>query len=325
LNADQAHNFAFHKGRSYFQGRYNIGAWAWELLDFPRDWLPRFKYFDEIWVPSSFVVDALSPVSPVPVIRIPHPISRVTIPTPPPDIRRRFSINEEDFLFLFMFDYHSVLERKNPLGLIEAFRRAFSPGDSAALLLKTSHTNRQSLKALTDTVAGAKISVIETILSRSDIHALYDACDCYVSLHRSEGFGLTPAEAMAAGKPVIATAYGGNMDFMNEGNSYLVKHNLVELDKDYPPYEKGSSWADPDVEHAAELMRFVYENRDEARATGKRAQAEIERTLAPPVVAEIMKERLLAIASSLGLPAEDGAVRAHAEPLSPHRSAQGRR
>ena len=118
------------------------------------------------------------------------------------------------------------------------------------------------------------------------------ACDCYISLHRAEGFGLTMAEAMAMEKPVIATGYSGNMDFMTAENSFLVNHKLVPIAKDHGPYKRGFIWAEPDLEHAAELMRHVYEHREPARKVGMLARRDILATLTPEVVAGRLKAQL---------------------------------
>ena len=298
VNGDQAANFAFHKGRPYFEGRYNIGAWNWELTSFPEEWMPRFQYFDEIWAPTSFTRDALLRNSPIPVATVPY---AVMPPAPTILPRSHFGLPEDEFVFLFMFDYHSVLERKNPLGLIEAFKRAFTPSEAATLVIKSSHADKGTIRMLRETAHDARIIVTDEVLSRGQIGALYHLCDCYVSLHRSEGFGLTPAEAMAMGKPVIATGYGGNTDFMTDDNSYLVRYKLIELDRHYPPYEKGWVWADPDVDHAAELMRSVYNDRAHAEAVGKTAAADISRLLGIETVGRAMRERLKAIANQIGI------------------------
>ena len=304
VNGDQAANFAFHKGKPYFDERYNIGCWNWELTDFPDEWMPRFRYFDEIWVPTTFTRDALARISPVPVTRVPYAVQ-----APPPSTfdRSHFELPEGDFVFLFMFDYHSVLERKNPLGLIDAFKRAFGPSDNVRLLIKSSHAEKRAVRLIRDAAAGAKIAITDAVVSRDEVNALYRLSDCYVSLHRSEGFGLTPAEAMAIGKPVIATGYGGNMDFMTEENSYLVRYNLIELDRDHTPYQKGWVWADPDLDHAAELMRCVYDDRQRAAAIGTKAAADISRLLGANAVSKAMRDRLLAIAAETGVavPAAD--------------------
>jgi glycosyltransferase involved in cell wall biosynthesis len=204
-----------------------------------------------------------------------------------------------------MFDFYSVVERKNPFGLIEAFKRAFSPDERATLVLKASHADKRTMRLLTEAARGAKIVVWDRILNREQIGSLYEVSDCYVSLHRSEGFWLTPAEAMSIGKPVIATAYGGNVDFMSEDNSYLVRYSLIELDRDYTPYQKGWVWADPDLDHAAELMRAVYENREAAASVGKKAAADISRLLGEDAVGRAMTGRLETISAEMGIAVTD--------------------
>jgi glycosyltransferase involved in cell wall biosynthesis len=143
---------------------------------------------------------------------------------------------------------------------------------------------------------GANISVVDAVISRAEVNALYRLCDCYVSLHRSEGFGLTIVEAMAAGKPVIATAYSGNMDFMTPHNSFPVRYNLTEIERDHGPYRKGWHWAEPDLDHAVELMRHTYESRDDSAAIGERARKDVLGQLHPGVIGEKMKRRLTEIA-----------------------------
>ena len=290
VNADQATNFAWHKGEEYFRGRYTIGVWNWELTTFPPEWLTRFQYYDEIWVATDFVRDALAPISPIPVVKIPYAME----PNPVRDARlkrSRFDIPDDQFMFLFMFDFHSVLERKNPAGLIEAFKRAFPNEDDVTLLIKSSHADQKTVAAMREPANDPRIKVIDTVLTREEVAALYKLSDCYISLHRSEGFGLTLAEAMLAGKPTIGTAYGGNVDFMTPENSYLVNYTLTEIDRDYTPYQKGWSWAHPDVDHAAELMRRVYEKRDEAAEVGRRAHEDIVRLLHPGAVGDQMRQR----------------------------------
>jgi glycosyltransferase involved in cell wall biosynthesis len=145
------------------------------------------------------------------------------------------------------------------------------------------------------------VIVMDQVIPGDAITRLYDLCDCYVSLHRAEGFGLTIAEAMAAGKPVIATAYGGNLDFMTFDNSYPVDARIVELQTDHGPYKKGWTWADPDLDKASELMRRVYENRDEAAAKGERAADDIRRRLSAKAVGQLVKSRLEEIAADKGI------------------------
>jgi glycosyltransferase involved in cell wall biosynthesis len=210
--------------------------------------------------------------------------------------RSFFGLPEDRFLFLFMFDFMSILERKNPLGLFEAFRKAFKPRDKTTLVLKISHAESQPLefRKFEEAAKGLNVKIIKGVLSRIEINSLLNACDCYVSLHRSEGFGLTMAEAMSLGKPVIATAYSGNMDFMSPSNSFLVNHRLVKLEQDYPPYQKGAMWAEPDNDHAAELMRRVVRDRTLARDRGRQAQKDIREKFCATSVGRMIRDRLVA-------------------------------
>lgn len=297
VNADQSAAFAEQKGSQYFEERYNIGYWFWELSEFPAEWQSSFRYFDEIWVASNFVLDAISRVAPIPVTKI--PLSLPTTLTVRNDLTRAyFNIPDGKFIFTFIYDFHSNITRKNPLGLIEAFKRAFTMGDNALLILKCAHSERHlaELEILQQAAQGINFHIIDKVLSRDELNTLLAQTDCYISLHRSEGFGLTLAEAMLLGKPVIATGYSSNTDFMTMSNSFLVKYQLTEIDRDYGPYKKGCVWAEPDLEHAAELMRYVYQNPESALKIGSQARRDIAE-LHPQRVGGIIKERLLSIHS----------------------------
>jgi glycosyltransferase involved in cell wall biosynthesis len=297
VNADQADNFVWHKGEGYFSGRYSIGIWNWEVPEFPEEWVSRFDHFDEIWAGTTFAADALARVSPVPVTCMPYAIDPEPTVAEGLDVRR-FGVQPGSFLFLFMFDFHSVMERKNPLGLIAAFKQAFGKSQAATLLIKSSRASADGILAMKEAAAGANVSIIDTVISREELNALYRACDCYVSLHRSEGFGLTIAEAMMASKPVIATGFSGNMDFMTARNSYLVRYSLTEIERDHPPYRMGWHWAEPDIDHAAELMRRVVENPSEVLDLTTRAREDILRLMHPDVVGQRMKARLMEISAA---------------------------
>jgi glycosyltransferase involved in cell wall biosynthesis/SAM-dependent methyltransferase len=303
VNAAEMPLFLAQRGEDYLRGRYNIGYWAWELSDFPEEWRASFQYFDEIWAPSNFVLGSLARVSPVPVVRIPHSL-RGEFAAQPCD-RSYFGLPTRAFIFLFVFDFHSYMERKNPLGLIRAFLKAFGKRGDVLLVLKCSHSSPAEMLALKEAAAGANVRILDTVLTREELTRLMSLCDCYVSLHRSEGFGLTMAEAMSLGKPVIATGYSGNVDFMNTMNSYLVNYRLTEIEKDHGPYPKGWVWADPDLDHAAALMRFVRRNRDRAREMGARARRDVLQDLHPGTMGALIKERLLSLAAFGKVPPPD--------------------
>jgi SAM-dependent methyltransferase/glycosyltransferase involved in cell wall biosynthesis len=298
LNADQV-TLLQRERRHQFTGRYNVGYWTWELSKFPKRWKSSFKPFDEIWVPSSFVAEAVRKISPIPVICVPHSVAIDEVDELP--VRSRYGLAESSFLFLYFFDFHSEIERKNPLGLIQAFRKAFAPEDDAELFIKCAHVeyDRAGFERLKEAGEGARVVVQELVLPRRLINALLNSASCYVSLHRSEGFGFTMAESMALGKPVIATGYSGNMDFMNDQNSFLVRYRMKKLAATHGPYDKGNEWADPELDHAAELMRFVYEKRDQAAAVAQRGREDVLNALSPAAVGKIMRGRLEAIDKDL--------------------------
>lgn len=286
-------------GSEYFQGKYNIGVWLWELPVFPTEWQWAFDLFDEIWTPSNFCAEAFATVSKVPVLKIP-----VSLTFPQPLLTREdLNLPKDKFIFLFMFDFGSSFERKNPFATVEAFQQAFGKANHEVLLvLKFANADlfperRQELMKLAE--GWSSLQFIDGHLKKEEIHALVNNCDCYISLHRAEGFGLTMSEAMYYGKPVIATAYSSNMEFMNVGNSFPVKYELVTTTEDYGAYPKGSVWAEPDIAHAASLMQYVFENYQEAEKVGKIAAKEIRALLNPQTVGLKVRNRLEFIMSNL--------------------------
>jgi glycosyltransferase involved in cell wall biosynthesis len=293
VNPDELERFVETLGPASFSGR-RIGVWGWETNRIPDRWAPAFAFVDEIWVYSRFVAENLAPVSPVPVIALPPPVSAPQ-QLPEPD---RLGL-PENFIFLFAFDYSSTLQRKNPVGLIEAFKRAFGEGSGPQLLIKTLNAPRLPLDAaevMWATEGRRDIHVIDRSLTAVQRDALMLACDCYVSLHRSEGFGLTLAEAMAVGKPVLATRYSGNTDFMNDANSYLVDYELTEVGAGVAIYPADGEWAEPSIEHAAQLMRQIYADPEAAARVGARAREDIARELSPAATGAAMRRRLEALA-----------------------------
>jgi len=272
VNADQTPLFARDAGPAFREGRHTVGYWFWEIEEFPRPLHRAFDYVDEVWCASRFVTRAVAAAERVPVHTVPLPLC---IPALAPGAARPAG---EPFTFLFMFDFLSLLERKNPIGLVNAFRRAFPRGDGARLVIKTINGDKglADLERLRAAVGpGSDVRVIDEYYTSEARFALLQSCDCYVSLHRSEGYGLTIAEAMALGKPVVATAYSGNMDFMTPENSYLVDYVMSPVPPRCDPYPEGALWADPDVDAAAECLRRVYDGREEAARKGRRAAADI--------------------------------------------------
>jgi glycosyltransferase involved in cell wall biosynthesis len=290
VNADELPSFVGRLGEDYFQGP-RIGIWGWETDTIPVRWQRAFALVQEVWVYSRFMAENIGAAAPVPTIALPPPVQAPAEPVAP----LRLDVPDDGFLFLFVFDYLSTIQRKNPVGLIEAFRRAFAPGEGPRLLLKTINGPLRPLaeeEVLWAAHGRPDIHVVDRSLSGAELNGLMAACDAYVSLHRSEGFGLTMAEAMAIGKPVIGTGYSGNLDFMNADNSYLVEYELGRVGPDCEIYPPEGTWARPSVEHAAELMRRVVERPREAAAIGERAREDVARELSPQATGEAMRRRL---------------------------------
>ncbi|WP_278616663.1 glycosyltransferase family 4 protein [Planktothrix agardhii] len=285
----------------YFKDRYNIGFWFWELPKFPSEWEFAFDFFDEIWTASGYVAESVSRRSHIPVVKIP-----LCIELDKPSLtRQELGLPENKLIFLFTFDFGSSFIRKNPLATIKAFQQAFGEfNEDVILVIKFSnahHYPAQREQLLSIVKDWSSIHIIEGHLPKQKIHALLYNCDCYVSLHCAEGFGLGMAEAMFYGKPVIATAYSSNMDFMNVGNSFLVQYDLVTTTEDYGPYPKGSIWAEADVDHAASAMRYVFENYTQAKKIGDKAAEDIHLLLSPEAAGVKIQHRLEYIFRRIGV------------------------
>lgn len=285
-------NWKFALGGRFFAGRYNIYYIWWELERFPREWLYSLRAYDEFWVGSDFVRDALARITSVPVVRINLPVH----PIPLPGLgRAELGLPEDRHIFLFVFDARSSIERKNPMAVVEAYRRAFAGREHRTLLVIKSQElarypkHHGRIRESLDELGGV---LIDRSMKKVELDALFHACDTYVSLHRSEGFGATIAEAMIIGKPVIATAYSGNLDFMTEENSYPVPYQLVELTENTGQYPEGSHWAEANVEAAARWMRHVVEHPDEAQQRGRRAKETMEGEYSLERVTAAMRSRI---------------------------------
>lgn len=271
--------------------KYNIGYWAWEMPEFPDKWLGAFDLVDEVWAPSTYVQEAISRKSPVPVVHVPHPIS---IPHGPFLPRKHFGLHDGAFHFLAMYDVHSIRERKNPDGAVRAFREAFAPDDEGvALLIKINGAGAEGDRAVSEWTDGyPNIRIIDRTLDRHEVHSLMARTDCFVSLHRAEGFGLPIAEAMGLGKPVIATHWSGNVDFMDAENAACIDYKLVTLERDHGPYAAGQHWADPDVAQASWWMRRLREDEALAQRLGARARQTVATMLSADAVGRRIAARV---------------------------------
>jgi glycosyltransferase involved in cell wall biosynthesis len=292
LNAEHLLSFAASGGSELLVDHYSIGVWFWETNRFPDYLKPTLKFVDELWVASSFVASAIGAETSIPVLTFPLPVE---VPQRTAVSRDELGLPSDRFAFVFVFDFYSTVERKNPDGLIEAFKRAFQPEDGAFLLVKSINGERlpDELRKLQAATEGRPdIRVVDGFVPAEQVRAYTALADAAVSLHRSEGFGLTLAEAMAHGKPVVATGYSGNLAFMSEGNSYLVPYRLTELEDDVGSYPAGSIWAEPDLDEAARLMRRVVERPQEARERAERGQETIETNHSLEATEAFLAERM---------------------------------
>lgn len=266
-------------------GRSTIGIWSWEVDVLPQGWREASRRVDEIWTYSEFAARLIGAGVDVPVRSVPPPLSR-----PAANGERMYGL-PEGFRFLVMFDYLSTPERKNPAGAIEAFQRAFRPEDEAKLIVKSvnaQHRPERHREIVASCQGREDIVLIDRTVSAGQRDALVAACDCYMSLHRSEGHGLPIAEAMRAGKPVVATAYGGNTEFMDERNSYPIRWRPSKVGPGVEHYPSDATWAEPDLEHAAQALRAVFDDRQEATRRASLGRHEVSSQLAPQVVGRQM-------------------------------------
>lgn len=274
-------------------GRAAIGIWSWEVDAIPPGWRDASRELAEVWTYSRFAAELIGAELDVPVLGFPPPLAHPAaggLESVPSMLQM-----PAGFRVLIMFDYLSTLERKNPLGAIAAYRRAFAPGDGAVLVVKSvngRHRPDRHAEVIAATEGRSDVVLIDRTVAGAERDALIAACDCYLSLHRSEGHGMPLAEAMSLGKPVVATAYGGNIEFMNETNSYLVSCEPVLVGERVEHYPATARWAEPDVEHAARLLRAIHRDPQAAQRRAQRGRADVWALLAPERVGERMRRRL---------------------------------
>ncbi len=284
-------------GRRFLLDRYNIGFWYWELADLPDGLHRTLEYVDELWVSSEFTAQAFRPHTAAPVTVVPLAVDvRLDLSGPTAPSRPRFNLPEDRFLFLAMASAYSVMERKNPGGVIDAFTRAFEKSELRDVGLVLKLTGLQHAPALRARIAEVSASfpvyLIDEPLTRNDTIGLINCSDVLVSLHRAEGFGLPLAEAMALGKVVVATRYAGNMDFTSDHTALLVDYTLTEIGDAQGVYPADLLWAAPDIDDAADKLGTVF--RDSALRTrvAKHAQDSVLKRYTTAAATEVIKPRL---------------------------------
>ena len=302
-NADLTMRLLAAYPEDHFSDAYNISLWQWELAGFRADWFFAFDGIDEVWTNSKFQHDAIKSMAPVPVTTIPIPV--VPSPYPASADRDRFGIPADAFVFFVSFDVGSTSSRKNPFAAINAFRSVSATNPTAHLVLKYHSPNheRDFTRRLAVAMRGLSgLTLITEALSPQEMHVLRASCDCLIAPHRSEGFGLNIAEFMSIGKPVIATAYSGNVDYFDDSVGFPVEFRLTAIEEQAGPYRADCVWAEPIMASLVEKMQFVLANQHAANAKGQVAQRRIGELLGLERVGQLITNRLVALGLTMEPP-----------------------
>jgi glycosyltransferase involved in cell wall biosynthesis len=296
VNADQLPFVVTHLQGKLRQDAYRIMVPFWELANLPDAWLGAFDLVDEVWAPTRFIQATLLRKVTKPVLRMPLLLHFMPPASAP---RAKFSLPEDRFLFFFAFDFFSFMERKNPAGVVRAFKRAFRQSNGAnhkvGLVLKTLNSEivpEKNAAFRDELYRDPDVTIIDRALTREDTLQLIACCDAVASLHRSEGLGLLVAEAMALGKPVIATDYSATTELVTPRTGFPVDHRLVPVEAGQYPFHEGQVWAEPDIDHAAWVMRWVFEDREEAAKRVEAARCHLAREYGLDACGQRMRTRL---------------------------------
>lgn len=278
-----------------------IGMTVWETDTMPSQWRNALNHTLEVWLPCEFNASVFSRALEKPVFKLPHPIfpplsngagsDQTSIP------KQLAKLQGADFVFYSIFEWQ---ERKSPHGMIESFLRAFPEDQGPLLIIKTNPgaadaARRTLLEARRNAQSEARVEICAEAWDEDQIRALHHRGDCYVSLHRGEGWGYPLFEAASRGKPVVATNYSGPLDYLDPDEHRLIQCELVPVHQRYAFYHPSMKWAEPDLAHASQLMRWVYDNREKARRQAEGASTRIMQTHSLDVVGMMAKDRLLGL------------------------------
>jgi glycosyltransferase involved in cell wall biosynthesis len=302
VNGDEREPIFRHLGADLQGAGFRIGYPAWELPKYPEAWARELEHYQEIWGFSAFLTESLKGSVRRPVTWMPLPCRPVLRQQ---YSRRHFGISESAYVFLFFFDLSSYLERKNPYALLRALAkvREARPFADLQVVMKlgSSHLDPAATARFLEALEPFRrhVLLIDRSLSNDEVKSLVRVGDAYVSLHRSEGFGFSPGEAMYFGKPVIATGYSGNMDYMTPETARLVDYRLIPVQPGQYPHAEGQVWADPDVDQAAAHMIALLDDPGAGRALGALASAHVRTKVSHRACGLRYQRRLDEISSEL--------------------------
>lgn len=296
-------NFPTHKGK----GVYNVAYTAWETSKLPNSWVPLINLMDEVWVPSTWNKEVFEESGvKIPVVVIPH-----VIPMPDISDARTPDVAVADGTYIF-YSIFQWIERKHPVGLLKAYLTEFGPHEKVALAIKSYRldSSAKEQQVIKDDISRLKKSLQLTeypqilffgnLLPSEYMKGLHNRCNCYVQPHRGEGFGIPIAEAMAYGKPTIATGYSGVMEFMNKENSFPVGYFETPVNNMiFPNYTGHMNWAEPNLLEVRKYMRWCFENQNEAKKVGEKGKQYIKEHFSSKVIGNMIVQRLLEIEKGL--------------------------
>ncbi len=302
---------ALKRRRGRFAAGYNVVVPAWELPAYPAEWARLLEGFDEVWALSAFIQRSLAAAGVAS-----HLVGQSVQAQPGALLPRRFfGLSESAFVLLTMFDVGSFARRKNPEAALLVFERLCRERrlQDLQLVVKVKHGEKAATEWLADWGArlrGPRVRVIADPLDSLGVRSLLNACDVFLSLHRSEGFGRGLGEAMALGRLAMGTGWSGNVDFMTDENALLVRQRLVPVRRHEYPHARGQHWAEPDLDHAAAVLGEALDNPQRSRARAASGKADVLRTHGHRAVGLRILDRLQRIAADAALRQRLGPQRA---------------
>lgn len=279
-----------------FSLRNVIAMTVWETDKMPDQWRSALVHAVDVWLPCNFNVDVFARALERTPFRLPHAVpDRCGNGAGRQAASTSFDLAPDDFVFYSIFEWQ---DRKYPDGIIEAFLRAFPEENDAVLLLKSSRAaHAAAAGALTHarrrTGSRGRVILRCEAWDEATLDALHARGDCYVSLHKGEGWGYPLFEAACRGTPVVATAYSGPLDYLDADHHWLVRSNPESVSQRYAYYHSGMRWAEPDIAHASEGMAWVHRNRDAAKARAMTAARKLQTEFSVEQVGALAKARLI--------------------------------